>query len=558
MVLRCGILVVILVNLFGCGQQAMQTADFIVVNARVWTGQQASPDVDAFAVKDGRFVCVGGERDVRCWQGGDTQVIDAQHARIIPGLIDAHLHLIGGGLQLARLNLRNVADRAGFVRQIAERAAAAEPGEWILGGRWSTESWPDPTQPCKEWVDDQTPSNPLFLVRMDGHGALANSAALCLAGIDRNGPPNPPGGEIVRDPKTNEPTGLLRESAMELVRDLIPPPSEAARSTALKAAMREANRHGLTTVHTMSEWEDVATLDAASDRGELTLRVRLYVSEDDWRDFLAAAKSHRNTDWVGVPGFKAFMDGSLGSRTAYMAEPYSDNPPHEPDRRGLLGEVMSGDARLPAMVSAADKAGMNAAVHCIGDRANHLMLAIYADTAAENGERADRRMRIEHAQHLLLGDIARFAELDVVASMQPLHKADDARYAEIAIGAERCKTSYAFRSLLQSGAHVAFGSDWPVVSLNPFLGMHAAVTGRSLDGKTFVPEQNITIEEALACYTSGAAYAAGDEKQFGMIADGYLADFVILDRDLLNCEASELADIQPRGVFVEGRRVWPE
>ncbi len=558
MLIRCVLVLSVAASLVGCTQDATRSADLIVVNAKIWAGADKGDEPGGFAVKDGRFVCVGSERDVRKWQGGDTEIIDAEQARIVPGLIDAHLHLLGGGLQLARMNLRDAADRTEFIRSIGEKAAAAGPGEWILGGRWSTESWPDPTQPRKEWIDDKTRDNPLFLVRMDGHGALANSAALQRAGIDRDGPPDPPGGEIVRDPHTNEPTGLLRESAMDLVRREIPPPSADAHREALFAAMREANRHGITTVHTMSPWDYVSILDAARERDELTLRVRLYVSEDDWRDFLKRVQPHEDNEWFAIPGFKAFMDGSLGSRTAYMAAPYNDNPPHEPERRGFLGEAMVGDARLPAMLRAADQAGFDAAVHCIGDQANHIMLTFYAETAKKNGPRADRRMRIEHAQHLLPDDIARFSELSVIASMQPLHKADDARYAEKAIGSARCRTSYAFRSLLDTGANVAFGSDWPVVSLNPFLGMHAAVTGLSLDGEVFVPEQNITIEEALACYTAGAAYAAGDEDQLGRIADGYLADFVILDRDVLECESHDIEEIKPTAVYVGGRRVWPQ
>ncbi|MFH1418634.1 MAG: amidohydrolase [Planctomycetota bacterium] len=541
----------------GCAQTGRRSpADLIVTNAKVWTADADRAAVTAFVVRDGRFVYVGDDDGVRRYEGSATRVVDAGGARVVPGMIDSHLHLISGGLNLDRLNLRNVPDRQAFIAAIAARAEALQPGEWILGGRWSTESWPDATQPTKEWVDSVTLRNPILLDRMDGHGALANAVALKIAGIDRDGPPDPPGGRIMRNPETNEPTGILKESAIELVERHVPESSSAEKMRALKAAMREANRYGVTTVHTMSPWSDVATLDAARASGELTLRVRPFIIEDDWREYIDRAKGYRADDWLRVVGFKQFMDGSLGSRTAYMAEPFADNPPHNPDNRGLLGEVMANEGRLQAMCNASDTAGFSPALHCIGDQANHMVLDIYAATQAANGPRGDRLMRIEHAQHLLPSDIPRFAALGVIASMQPLHKADDGRYAEKAIGAERCRTSYAFRSLLDLGALVAFGSDWPVVSLNPFLGIHAAVTGKTFDGKVFVPEQSITVEEALRCYAVGGARAAGDGAVLGQIKVGFLADFVILDRDVLSAPHGELKNTTVQATYVNGRCVW--
>jgi predicted amidohydrolase YtcJ len=530
-----------------------QHADLIVVNAKVWTGNPLQPEATAFVVENGRFVFVGNDADAGKWRGPQTQVIDGGGDRIIPGMIDSHLHLIGGGFQLSRINLRDVAGRPQFIDAVAARARQLPPGEWILGGRWSVESWSDQTQPTKEWIDPVTPGNPVLLDRMEGHEALANSLALKTAGIDSKGPPDPPGGRIDRDPRTGEPTGILRESAVNLVSRHVPPPSLEQQRNALKAAMRELSRNGITTVHTMSAWNELGAFDAARSAHELTLRIRQYVSEDDWTQYLDRARQHKNDDWVRVCGFKQFMDGSLGSRTAYMAAPFADNPADKPDWRGLLGEVMTTEGSLQQMCDAADSAGLSPAIHAIGDQANHLVLDIYEQTQKTNGPRSGRRMRIEHAQHLLPGDIARFASLGVVASMQPLHKADDARYAEKAIGAQRCKTSYAFRSLLDAGATLAFGSDWPVVSPSPFLGMHSAVTGKTLDGKIFVPEQNITVEDALRAYTSGGAYASGDEDRLGQIRPGFLADFVILAKDVLAVAPEKIGNVSVKGTYINGR-----
>lgn len=582
----------------GCSQSqsdidSIDGGNLVVYNAKVWTGNPASPIADSFRIEDGKFVAVGSGLEKACTPHLDsnTKYLDAGGARILPGLIDAHLHLLGGGLQLSRINLRDVPDRAAFIAAVAERARQTPKGQWIQGGRWSTESWPDPAQPTREWIDAVTADHPVLLSRMDGHGALANSVALKLAGIDAHGPADPPGGQIERDRTTGEPTGILKDAAIDLVSDLIPVPSAAQLDAALKAAMVEANCHGITSVHTMSEYRELAPIDRARDAGSLTLRVRFFISEDNWPDYIDRAKNHRNDDMVRVCGFKQYADGSLGSRTAYMHMPYSDNPPEKKDWRGLPRAFIGVDkphkqsktdeawlSDLDKMCQAAMGPGLSIAIHAIGDEANRVVLDKYAywfgnqfgpPEAREKGpDEVPRqvigtfnppdgmRLRIEHAQHLLSADIDRFARLGVVASMQPLHKADDARYAEKAIGPDRCRTSYAFRSLLDAGAHVAFGSDWPVVSLNPFLGMHTAVTALSVDGKVFVPEQKISLEETLAAYTSGAAYAAGDELTLGAISPGYAADFVILDRDILELPPEEIPSVGVSATYVGGKLVW--
>jgi predicted amidohydrolase YtcJ len=568
-------------TIVGCGPN--RVGDLVVVNANVWTGDVPQQAATAFAVRDGKFVYVGSdEQQARRSVSANARVLDAHGARILPGLIDAHLHLLSGGLQISRLNLRDVPDRAAFIAAVAERAKKTPKGQWILGGRWSTESWPDPAQPTKEWIDAATPDHPVLLSRMDGH-ALANRRPE-IAGIDRNGPPDPPGGQIDRDPTTHEPTGILKDAEIEIVEKLIPSPSEREMREALVAAMKEANSHGLTCVDTMSEWRDLAPVDRARENDQLTLRVRWYVSEHDWPAYLDRVKAYKNDDMLRICGFKEYADGSLGSRTAYMAAPYFDNPPEKKEWLGLAREVLPPpcntasahgtsaaaqnsrfdrvfNSSLYKVCVTAHRAEFSGAVHAIGDQANHEVLDVYEEVKRHSSHcgntiflngRGPARLRIEHAQHLLPSDIPRFAKLGVVASMQPLHKADDARYAEKAIGPERCKTSYAFRSLLDAGAHVAFGSDWPVVSLNPFLGIHAAVTGKSLDGKVFVPEQNITVEEALRCYTSGAAYASGDEDRLGKIKEGYLADFVVLNEDVLSIPLDSIKNLRVKQTYVGG------
>lgn len=582
-----------LLLLTGCAQPHPD-ANLVVYNAKVWTGDPANPTADSFRIESGRFVAVGNglEKDRPAQPETHTKYLDACGARIVPGLIDAHLHLLGGGLQLSRINLRDVPDRAAFITALAEHARQTPRGQWIQGGRWSTESWPDPARPTRQWIDAVTADNPVLLSRMDGHGALANSVALKLAGIDARGPADPPGGQIERDPATGEPTGILKDAAIGLVSRRIPAPSAEQLDAALQAAMVEANRHGITSVHTMSEYYELAPIDRARDAGSLTLRVRFFISQNKWPDYIARAKNHRNDDMVRVCGFKQYADGSLGSRTAYMHMPYSDNPPEKKDWRGLPRAFIGVDkppkqsktdeawlSELDKMCQAAMGPGLSIAIHAIGDEANRIVLDKYAywfgnrfgpPNAREQNPDGVRqvagpfnppdgmRLRIEHAQHLLSADIDRFGRLGVVASMQPLHKADDARYAEKAIGPVRCRTSYAFRSLLQAGAHVAFGSDWPVVSLNPFLGAHAAVTARSLDGDVFVPEQRITMEEALTAYTRGAAYAAGDEKSLGQIAPNLAADFVILESDVLEIPPDEISGVCVKATYLGGRQVWPK
>ncbi len=527
-------------------------ADLIVSKARIWS--PGAPEAEALAVRDGRFVAVGTANDIEPFAGPATERIDAQGRRIIPGLIDAHVHPISGGLALANLALRDVRDYDEFLRRVRDEAARRRSagGDWLIGRGWSTESWPDRRPLRREDVDVPGGMN-VLLYRMDGHCALANTAALTAAGLIDSDVPDPPGGLIERDPATGRPTGILKDAAMDLVARLVPPPTPDRQRDALRAAMREANRFGVTTIHAMSPWSDLEIMQRVHDEGRDTLRIAVYIMEPNWLEFVPRVRAFPvRDDRLWIAGFKAYMDGSLGSRTAYMHDEYADRP----DERGLLMDVMQPPSRMAANLRAADRAGLQCAVHAIGDEANRLLLNFYDDLARNNGPR-DRRPRIEHAQHLLPEDVSRFARLGVIPSMQPFHKADDARYAEQALGEMRCRTSYAFADLARGGAVLAFGSDWPVVTIDPFAGIHAAVTGRTLDGRTWMTQQNVTVAEALTAYTAGAAYACFREDRLGRIAPGDLADFVLLDRDPLALTAEDLAAVRPAATFVGGRRVWP-
>lgn len=526
-------------------------AELIVVNAKVWSPGRKDA-ADSFSVRAGRFIAVGSKSQVEARRGPNTKIIDAGGRRTLPGLIDAHLHLVSGGISLSHVSLRECRSRQEFIDVIKQRVAELRPGEWLVGRGWSTESWPDPTPLTRAWIDHHTPNNPVLLYRMDGHCALVNLAALNKAGFTRDQPPNPPGGVIDRLPD-GMPTGILRESAIDLVARFVPEPKFEDRCAGALAAIREANRAGLTCVHSMGAWADVAALKKLRNDGKLSLRVALFLQDEYWPAGIRQIKTFDTPDdrlWIA--GLKAYMDGSLGSRTALMSEPYDD----QPTSSGVLSKTALARDRMAVNFEAAERAGLQAAVHAIGDEANRKLLDLYEELEQKTGAR-DRRPRVEHAQHLIPDDIPRFARLRVIASMQPYHKADDARYAERAIGRARCESSYAFRGLMEAGVHVAFGSDWPVVTLNPFQGVFVAVTGWTLTGNTWMTHQNVTLEQALTAYTAEGAYAVFRENELGRIEPGYRADFVLLQSDPFALKPEQLRDVTVAETYVGGTRVWP-
>jgi hypothetical protein len=496
-----------------------------VVNARVWTGDARRPWADAIAVRGDRIAAVGSGAEIRKLVPAGARLIDARGGMVVPGFVDAHVHFVDGGFRLSSVQLRDASTPAEFAGRIRAFAATVPAGTWILGGDWDHERWGGEL-PSRAWLDALVPDHPVWVSRLDGHMALANAAALRLAGVTRD-TPDVAGGEIVRD-AAGEPTGVLKDNAMDLVWRVVPDAPDALKDRALDAAMRHVAAQGVTSVHHMGTWDDLATFRRAHAAGRLRTRIYASVPMSSWerlRDFVQA--EGRGDAWLHWGGLKAFVDGSLGSHTAAMLEPFTD----QPDDRGLL--VTDADT-MYAWTKGSDAAGLHAVVHAIGDRAIRAQLDVFARVAQEHGPR-DRRWRIEHAQHVHPEDLPRFAALGVVASMQPYHAIDDGRWAERVIGAERARTTYAFRSLLDAGARVAFGSDWFVAPPTPLEGIYAAVTRRTLDDRNpggWVPEQRITVEEALRAYTGAGEYAEFADAEKGTLERGRLADFVLLDRDL--------------------------
>jgi len=451
---------------------------------------------------------------------------------------------------LSSVQLRDARSPQEFAARIGAFAATLAPGEWIQGGTWDHQNWGGEL-PHRSWVDSLTPDNPVMVVRLDGHMVLANSVALALAGIDEN-TPDVAGGEIVRD-SAGKPTGILKDNAMNLMARVVPAPSPAQQDRALEAAMDYLAERGVTTVHSMGyDWTDLEVYRRHHDQGRLRTRIYAMVPIADWEQLAGEINSRgRGDDWLRIGGLKGFMDGSLGSHTAAFFEPFSDTP----DDRGFF---VTPPEDMRGWAIAADAAGLQLVIHAIGDRANAALLDIYADVAATNGP-ADRRSRIEHAQHLRPAEIERVAAMDIIPSMQPYHAIDDGRWADAVIGAERSRYTYAFRSLLDAGARVAFGSDWSVAPANPILGIHAAVTRQTLDGAHpdgWVPEEKVGVEDALVAYTRNGAYASFEEKLKGSLGQGMLADVVILDRDITAMPSSEIGETRVLQTIVGGATVY--
>lgn len=522
----------------------------LVVYGRIWTGDSSRPWARAIAITGDKIVAVGDSGAVAKLVAGGTQII-SKAAMVVPGFMDGHAHFLSGGFQLASVDLRDANSPSEFIIRLKSYAAKLRPGEWITGGDWDHERWPGTPLPERSWIDSVTPRNPVFVNRLDGHMALANSAALRLARVDRS-TRDIPGGTIVRG-ADGEPTGILKDEAQGPVQAAIPTPSPIQSDSALQRALAWAASKGVTGVADVSvPWYEVATLKRARTENRLTTRISVYVPLGDWRRLADTVRVNGIGDeWLRVAGVKGYVDGSLGSTTALFYQPYQDAPQ-------TYGLMVTPEESLRAWIGAADSAGLQVAVHAIGERANGLLLDIYDSVAKAHGNR-DRRFRIEHAQHLRRQDIGRIARGGVIASMQPYHAIDDGRWAEKRIGPNRIKTTYAFRSLLDAGARLAFGSDWTVAPMDPLLGIYAAVTRRTLDGKHpggWVPGEKITVEEALRAYTAGNAYGVFAEKTRGKLVPGYLADLVILDQDLTAIQPESIERTRVMATVVGGKVVY--
>lgn len=530
----------------------------IVVNAKVHTMDTSSPIAQAIAVYGNRIIALGSSQEIKKIAGLKTRVIDAHEQVVLPGFNDSHVHFLSGGFQLSSVDLRDADTPEEFAERIKRFTAKLTAGRWITGGDWDHERWADikgsAPLPTKALIDRFTLNTPVFVSRLDGHMALANSLALKLAGVTRQ-TPDPPGGLIVRDSRTGEPTGILKDAAMSFVWKVIPESSFEEKLAAARAATEHAARLGVTSVQDMSAGNDVGVYQTLLDRQELKTRIYAISPLPSWERLArTGVRAPFGSDMLRIGGLKGFADGSLGSTTAFFFEPYTDAP----QTRGLAGDEMFPEGAMLNRVRGSDRAGLQIMIHAIGDQANDLILTVFEQVKSENGDR-DRRFRIEHAQHLRRQDIPRFGREKIIASMQPYHAIDDGRWAEKRIGKERVKTTYAFRSLLDSGAMLAFGSDWSVAPLDPMLTIYAAVTRRTLDGRNatgWIPEEKISLEEALRAYTVGSAYAEFQESVKGTITPGKLADLVMLSGDIFKIEPKEIEKVKVVMTIIDGKVVY--
>lgn len=534
--------------------QSRPAADLIITNAKIWTVDKSLPMAQAVAVLGDRIVAVGSSADVDAWRGHNTHVIDANGKLLLPGFNDAHVHFVSGGTQLDSIQLNDATSSQDFARRIHERAKVTVKGEWILGGNWDETKWNPPEMPTQELIDALTPDTPVFVSRYDGHMGLANSVALRLAGITAK-TPDLPGGTIVRDAQGN-PTGALKDAATDYVYKVIPPLSHDQRMKAAKRALAYAASVGVTSVqHMDASYADIAVYSELLQHGELTTRIYAAPLITHVEDQAKIGVRHAfGGPYLRIGAVKAFADGSLGSGTAYFYEPFLN----QGNNRGLLSDEMHPISLMRDRYMTADAAGLQICTHAIGDEGISTILDLYADIVKAHGE-ADRRLRIEHAQHMAAKDFDRFAQLHVIASVQPYHAIDDGRFAESHIGHDRASRTYAFRTFLNHGVRLAIGTDWEVAPLDPLLTVYAAVTRATLDGRNpngWFPEQKLSVAEAIEAYTMGSAYAEFQEKEKGSITPGKLADMVLLSDDIFSLVPEKIRDVRVLKTFVGGKLVF--
>jgi len=534
--------------------QSPPAPDLIIRNAKVWTVDASHPEAEAVAVLGDRIVAVGSNHDVDAWSGSNTRVVDAAGKRLLPGFNDAHVHFTSGGQQLDSVQLNDATSAQEFVRRIADRARKSSKGEWILGGDWDETKWTPAQLPTKELIDAVTGDIPVAVSRYDGHMILANSVALRLAGITAQ-TPDPAGGVIVHDARGN-PTGALKDAASDLVFKVIPDPTHDQRRHAIERALEYAASLGVTSVQHMNpDYADIAIYSELLDEGKLTTRIYAapLISQVDDQTKIGIRRAF-GSPYLRIGALKSYADGSLGSRTAYFFDPFID----QPDNRGLLSDAMHPISLMRDRMMQADTAGLQLCTHAIGDAGISAILDIYAQIENAHGPR-DRRWRIEHAQHMAAKDFDRFAQLHVIASVQPYHAIDDGRWAEARIGHDRASRTYAFRTFIDHGVRLALGTDWDVAPLNPMLTLYAAVTRATLDGKNpngWFPEQKLTVKETIEAYTMGSAYAEFQDQVKGSITPGKLADMVLLSDDVLAIDPVKVRDVKVLKTWVGGKLTY--
>ena len=536
------------VCLFTCAPPPKQSADLLITNAVIWTGNETAGDASSLMVTDGEIVYVGVSTPTNITA---DKTIDLGGAFLMPGFMDNHTHFFEGGAALSNLDLRTAGSKAEFIARVTKFVETMPEGRWITNGNWDHENWGGEL-PHKDWIDALTPNNPAHIYRLDGHMVLANSLALAQAGITRD-TPNPEGGIIDRD-ENGEPTGILRDNALNLVLAKIPPPNEAALLDQFLAAQNYALSLGLVKVHAITGYPtEVSMLDQfklAQDKGIMKIRAFVSLPLDSWKimaDASTQGKGDARLHWGGVKGF---MDGSLGSRTAWMHAAYSDEA-------GNFGLPLNPTDKMQTLMDNATQAGLQISVHGIGDKAIDTIITLMETSSGD--ALSARRFRLEHFQHPTKEAVARISALGIIASMQPAHATDDGRWASGRLGPERLPTTYAFRDILDNGGVLTFGSDWPVASLNPMDGIYAAVTrntGNPEHAQGWVPAQKISVEEALTAYTKSNAFAFFEEDVAGTLEVGKRADFIILSADPRTTPPEALRGITTLETWIDGEQVY--
>ncbi len=542
-------IILIISGLFSMQAQTTKTA---FINTKIYTVSERQPYAEALIIEGNKILSVGSEEEIKKLINKDTKVIDLQGKLMLPGFIDNHVHFISGGFYLLGIDLRPANSTSEF-KQILKNYASKFPGKWITGGYWDHEKWEVTDLPTKEMIDEVVSDQPVFVDRLDGHMGVANSFALKLAGITKD-TESPEGGLIVKDPKTGEPTGVLKDNAMYLITKHIPEPTADENYQALLAALDEAKKLGITSVQDITYGDALTAFQKAKDEEKLTCRIFTRWPIADYKDHVEKSiKAGFGDNLIRMGSLKAFADGSLGSSTAWFFDRYDQDTM----TTGLAMDIIT-DGSLEKWALDADKNQLQLSVHAIGDRANSYMLDLYEKIINKN-PKWDRRFRIEHAQHVRFEDIKRFAELGVIASVQPYHCIDDGVWAEKRIGAERIKYTYPFKSFLDAGVKICFGTDWYVAPLNPLLGIYAAVTRRTLDGKNpdgWIPEQKISVEDAIKCYTLNSAYASFEENLKGSIEPGKLADLIVLSDDILTIDPVRIKEAEVVMTVFDGKIIY--
>jgi len=529
--------------------QTMKTA---FINGKIYTVNEKQPLAQSVIVEGNKILFVGSDIEVKQFIDSNTKVIDLYGKLMLPGFIDNHVHFISGGFYLLGIDLRPANSTTEF-RTILREYVSKYPSKWITGGYWDHEKWEVKELPTKEMIDDIAPNTPVFVERLDGHMGLANSYAMKLAGITKD-TESPDGGLIVKDPKTGEPTGVLKDNAMNFIYNIIPSATSQENYDAALAALEEAKSLGITSVQDITFEDALTTFKKLKEEGKLTCRIFTRWPISDYKNLVDKnINIGYGDDFIRMGSLKAFADGSLGSSTAWFFERYNQDT----TTTGLPMDIIT-DGSMENWGLDADKNHLQLSVHAIGDKANSYMLDLYEKIIKQN-PKWDRRFRLEHAQHVRFEDIKRFAELGVIASVQPYHCIDDGVWAEKRIGPERIRYTYPFKSFLDEGVKMCFGTDWYVAPLNPLLGIYAAVTRRTLDDKNpdgWIPEQKISVEDAIKCYTVNSAYASFEENIKGTIETGKLADLIILSDDILTIDPNKIKDVKVEMTLFDGKVIY--